>query len=70
MQDKQLYVSDAKALHHILVKDQYVFEEAKWFIQYVFCRLLYISPRPGTVYRSNRLMFGMGLFGTLGGLSP
>jgi len=35
MQDKQLYVSDSKALHHILVKDQNVFEETQWFIQYV-----------------------------------
>ncbi|KZP09574.1 cytochrome P450 [Athelia psychrophila] len=30
--DKQLYVSDPKALHHILVKDQDVYEETDWFI--------------------------------------
>jgi cytochrome P450 len=46
--DIQLYVSDSKALHHILVKDQSIFEETNWFIQ------------------SNRMMFGMGLFATLG----
>ncbi|KZP05461.1 cytochrome P450 [Athelia psychrophila] len=30
--DKQLYVSDPKALHHILVQDQDVYEETDWFI--------------------------------------
>ncbi|KIM86621.1 hypothetical protein PILCRDRAFT_815850 [Piloderma croceum F 1598] len=45
---KQLYVSDSKALHHILVKDQYVFEQPNYVIQ------------------TNRVLFGMGLFGTLG----
>ncbi|EDR05441.1 uncharacterized protein LACBIDRAFT_329726 [Laccaria bicolor S238N-H82] len=30
---KQLYVFDPKALHHILVKDQYVYEETSVFIQ-------------------------------------
>ncbi|EDR02322.1 uncharacterized protein LACBIDRAFT_309740 [Laccaria bicolor S238N-H82] len=31
--EKQLYVFDPKALHHILVKDQYVYEETSAFIQ-------------------------------------
>ena len=31
-QDKQLYVFDPKALHHIVVKDQYIYEETKVFI--------------------------------------
>ena len=35
-QNKQLYITDSKALQHILVKDQYVFEEADWFIKYGF----------------------------------
>ncbi|KZP11711.1 cytochrome P450 [Athelia psychrophila] len=30
--EKQLYVSDPKALHHILVKDQDEYEETDWFI--------------------------------------
>ncbi|EIN05404.1 cytochrome P450 [Punctularia strigosozonata HHB-11173 SS5] len=30
--DQQLYISDPRALHHILVKDQYVFEETSGFI--------------------------------------
>ncbi|KAF7970683.1 hypothetical protein HWV62_23282 [Athelia sp. TMB] len=30
--DHQLFVSDPKALHHILVKDQYIYEETDWFI--------------------------------------
>ncbi|KAH7913646.1 cytochrome P450 [Hygrophoropsis aurantiaca] len=30
--DKLLYVYDPKAMHHILVKDQYVFEETRQFI--------------------------------------
>ena len=32
-QDKQLYVTDPKALHHIIVKDQHVYEEPSWFIE-------------------------------------
>ncbi|KAF9459159.1 cytochrome P450 [Collybia nuda] len=31
--DKQLYVYDPKAMHHIVVKDQYVYEETQAFIQ-------------------------------------
>lgn len=30
--DKQLYVSDPKALQHIIVKDRYVYEEPSWLI--------------------------------------
>ncbi|EIN05390.1 cytochrome P450 [Punctularia strigosozonata HHB-11173 SS5] len=30
--DQQLYISDPRALHHILVKDQYVFEESSGFL--------------------------------------
>ncbi|KAF8896610.1 cytochrome P450 [Infundibulicybe gibba] len=32
MQEKQLYIFDPKALHHIIVKDQYVYEESDQFI--------------------------------------
>lgn len=28
-----LYVFDPVAMHNIIVKDQYVFEEAAWFIK-------------------------------------
>lgn len=31
--ENQLYVFDPKALHHIVVKDQYVYEETSAFIQ-------------------------------------
>ncbi|KAF8896616.1 cytochrome P450 [Infundibulicybe gibba] len=33
--EKQLYIFDPKALHHIIVKDQYIYEETDQFIQYV-----------------------------------
>jgi hypothetical protein len=32
-QAKQLYVFDPKALHHIVVKDQQIYEESSTFIQ-------------------------------------
>lgn len=31
--DEQVYVTDAKALHHIVVKDQYIYEETSMFIE-------------------------------------
>jgi len=31
-QEEWLYVSDPRALHHILVKDQHIFEEDDGFI--------------------------------------
>ncbi|KAF8971842.1 cytochrome P450 [Flammula alnicola] len=43
-----LFIFDPKALHHIFVKDQHIFEEGTPFI------------------KSNRLVFGEGLLGTLG----
>lgn len=35
MQDKQLYVYDPKAMHHIIVKDQDIYEETSLFISCV-----------------------------------
>lgn len=32
-QTRMLYVFDPVAMHNIIVKDQYVFEEAAWFIK-------------------------------------
>lgn len=32
-QDTQLYVKDPRALHHILTKEQFVFEETDMFIK-------------------------------------
>jgi hypothetical protein len=32
-QDKQLYVADPQALQHILMKDQYFYEEPSWLIE-------------------------------------
>lgn len=34
-QERQLLLFDSKALYHILVKDQYIYEEAPAFIMYV-----------------------------------
>ncbi len=34
-QDEQVYVSDPKALYHIVLKDQDVFEETEYFTKYV-----------------------------------
>ena len=31
LQRKMLYIHDPKAMHHIAVKDQEIFEEATWF---------------------------------------
>ncbi|RPD54893.1 cytochrome P450 [Lentinus tigrinus ALCF2SS1-7] len=45
---RMLYVFDPTAMHNIIVKDQYVFEESEFFI------------------KTNRLLFGPGLLGTLG----
>ncbi|KAI0718779.1 cytochrome P450 [Cerioporus squamosus] len=45
---RMLFIFDPMALHSIIVKDQYVYEEAAWFI------------------RSNRMVLGPGLLGTLG----
>uniref|UniRef100_A0A8H7Y036 Cytochrome P450 n=1 Tax=Psilocybe cubensis TaxID=181762 RepID=A0A8H7Y036_PSICU len=44
----ELYVYDPKAMHHILVKDQYIYEETDAFIA------------------SNKMIFGAGIFTTLG----
>lgn len=43
-QDTQLYISDPKALHNILIKDQYVFEETSGFIVYVIPASVLRSP--------------------------
>ncbi|KAJ3514909.1 hypothetical protein NLJ89_g2097 [Agrocybe chaxingu] len=43
-----LYVHDPKALHHILLKDQYIYEETETMIQ------------------MNKMMFGEGIFTSLG----
>ncbi|KZP14968.1 cytochrome P450 [Athelia psychrophila] len=46
--EAQLWVSDPKALHHMVVKEQDIYEETNAFIH------------------SNKLIWGEGLFGTLG----
>lgn len=33
-----LYIFDPVAMHNIIVKDQYIFEEAAWFIMQVSSR--------------------------------
>ncbi len=65
-QRRMLYVFDPTAMHSIIVKEQYVFEEAEFFIKSVR-RLPTIKARSAdSPYRTNRLVFGPGLLGTLG----
>lgn len=43
-QTEELYVTDPRALHHIVVKDQYVYEETASFITWAFiCRTSHLS---------------------------
>lgn len=68
-QDTQLYVSDPKALHHILVKDQYIYDESDMFIEQVICLSLssgHTDTDSNDVNRSNSLLFGLGLLSTRG----
>lgn len=47
VQGKGLYVSDPLALHHILVKEQDVYEEPRWFTSLVLLQgsmLTYLTP--------------------------
>ena len=37
-----LYVFEPTALHHIIVKDQHIYEEAEWFIKRVI--VAWVSP--------------------------
>ncbi|KAG2078937.1 cytochrome P450 [Suillus decipiens] len=50
-----LYVSDPRALHHILVKEQHIFEENDSFLSQV----------PSIAQTCNKLIFGEGLISTL-----
>ena len=38
-QRKLLYVYDPRAMHSVVVKDQYNYEQPDWFIKCVFCSL-------------------------------
>ena len=60
-----LYIFDPDAMHNIIVKDQYIYEEAAFFIKCVQLYLRY-ALRDLTVPRSHLLHFGPGLLGTLG----
>ena len=60
-----LYIFDPDAMHNVIVKDQYIYEEAAFFIKCVQLYLRY-TMRDLTVPRSNLLHFGPGLLGTLG----
>jgi cytochrome P450 len=59
-------VFDPQALHHILVKDQYIYEESDSFIMYVMRYLQLMSIIFINSARSNKLLFGDGLVSTLG----
>lgn len=43
-----MYVTDARALHHIVVKDQYAYEETSMFIEYVL-HSLYLIMAEGSI---------------------
>ena len=62
-----LYVFDPTAMHTIVVKDQYIFEETRWFIKYV-CHAPVILPLVLTsrTLRFNILRFGPGLLAKVG----
>ncbi|KAH8115673.1 cytochrome P450, partial [Phellopilus nigrolimitatus] len=65
--DEQLYVSDPLALHHILVKDQYVFEETDPFLMRVKALLIFrTQSHEKLLFRSFRMLFGKSLLSTLG----
>lgn len=73
-QRREIYVSDPKALHHIIIKEQDIYEETDEFIQYVNHYLIFgvITRLPGTDFALdslNRLVFGGGLLSSLGNLS-
>lgn len=36
LQGRGLYVSDTKALHHVIVKELAIFQEPRWFVESVF----------------------------------
>ncbi len=65
-QRRMLYVFDPTAMHSIIVKEQYVFEEAEFFIKSVRRLPTIKARRADSPYRTNRLVFGPGLLGTLG----
>ena len=44
LQHRMLYVFDPTAMHNIIVKDQYIYEEAAFFIQYAYRTLLACYP--------------------------
>lgn len=64
-----MYVSDPKALHHILVKDQYIYDESDMFIEQVIGLPLssgHTDTYRDDINRSNSLVFGLGLLSTRG----
>ncbi len=61
-----LYVFDPLAMHNIIVKDQYIFEEATWFIKYVPQRSAWHSAVLNSSQRTNMFNLGPGLLATLG----
>lgn len=69
--DEQLFVLDPLALHHIVVKDQYVYEETDSFIVCVLSHELLRSSDVLSILvmpSGNRLLLGVGLLSTLGAL--
>lgn len=57
---------DPLALHHIVVKDQYMYEETTPFLVYVFRVALFYPPWLTYFIRANKLFFGTGLLSSLG----
>ncbi|EIN05330.1 cytochrome P450 [Punctularia strigosozonata HHB-11173 SS5] len=62
--DEQIYVMDPLALHHIVVKDQEVFQETATFTNFVVIPSIDTECSP--VFRGLKIIFGEGLLATVG----
>ena len=71
-QDEQVYVSDPKALYHIVAKDQDAYEETRYFIMWVSQSLVSVTAKSFCVltrtYSSNLVCFGKGMVSVIGQL--
>lgn len=59
-------VSDPRALHHIVVKDQDIYHETDMFLMYVSCDRIFLYAFAQPQCRTNKLIFGEGLIATVG----
>lgn len=66
-QDEQLYITDPRAMYHVLVKDMSIWEEPQSLLVYVHIRIP-LSLCLLRYHRMNRALLGEGLLATLGAL--